>query len=106
MKLIEQITSYLEWMDSEDSEMPEWMGNSEWFIDNDYSEAWEFVLLRNASARLVELEAELQQAQNWQASLAEAYQDIVTVEGDRIQMLFWYSLIEALCKVLTGGKDA
>ena len=61
MELNKQITSYLEWMDSEDSEMPEWMGNSEWFTDNDYSEAWEFVLLRNASARLVELEAELKE---------------------------------------------
>jgi hypothetical protein len=49
---------------------------------------------------------ELQQARDWQASLNDAYQYIVNFDGDRTQKLFWHSLIEALCKALTGDKNA
>jgi hypothetical protein len=61
MKLSKKIKLFLEWIDDEDgrSEKPEWMGGSEWFDCNGTSEAWEFVLLREAEDEIAKLEAEL-----------------------------------------------
>ena len=52
MELSEKISSYLNWLNN-DSEMPDWMGGSEWASYEDGSaETWEFVLLRDAKEEL------------------------------------------------------
>ncbi len=60
MLLGEQIHDYFAWLDNDDAtieDMPSWMGGSDWHEENGTSETWEYVLLRQASDELTQLES-------------------------------------------------